>query len=180
MKVNTLLYNVQEMLRINYIVLSRMKVHVGFRVHTNANIFKCFSFFLVFLGFLCGKVCVCVGDALSCFRVCIFWKCRPWLVEPGNLGICKVSTITKAINLDTIMQSREEEDRKKPGKAMRKRTRGKRERKGCSRNADEMMADHHSEAVNSGARDPSTSVVFMMNESSLSVVSESPDRQIAG
>lgn len=170
------------MLRINYIVLlSRMKVHVGFRVHTNANMFKCFSFFLVFLGFLCGKVCICVGDAQSCFRVCIFWKGRSWLVEPGNLGICKVSTITKAINLDTIMQSGEEEDRKKKtGKAMRKRTRGRRERKGCSGNADEMMADHHSEAVNGGARGPSTSVVFMMNESSPSVVSGSLDRQIAG
>lgn len=72
-----------------------------------------FSFFLVFLGLLCGKVCVCVGDAQSSFCVCIFWKCRSWFVEPGNLGICKVSTITKAINLDTIMQSGEEEDRKK-------------------------------------------------------------------
>lgn len=37
------------------------------------------------------------------------WKRRSWLAEPGNLGICKVSTITKAINLDTIMQSRERE-----------------------------------------------------------------------
>lgn len=35
------------------------------------------------------------------------WKRRSWLAEPGNLGICKVSTITKAINLDTIMQSGE-------------------------------------------------------------------------
>lgn len=88
------------------------------------------------------------------------------------MGICKVSTITKAINLDTIMQSREEEHRK-IGKATRKHTRGRTERRGCSGNADEMMADHHSEVVNSGARGPNTSVVFMINESPLSVVSGS-------
>lgn len=36
-----------------------------------------------------------------------------------------------------------------------------------------MMADHPSEAGNGGARGPSTSVVLMINESSLSVVSGS-------
>lgn len=43
-----------------------------------------------------------------------------------------------------------------------------------------MIFDRYSEALNGEAQGPCTSVVFMMNESSLSVVSGSLDRQIAG
>lgn len=141
-------------------------------------------YFIVFLFFflslwqsLCSRWRC--SELFLCLHFEQLWKCCSWLVEPGNLGICKVSTITKAINLDTIMQSGEEEHRT-TGKATRKCMRGRKERRGCGGNADEMMADHHSEAVNGGARGPSTSVVFMINESSPSVVSGSLDRQIAG
>lgn len=83
-----------------------MKVYVGFRIYTDASILKESppppSFSCV------AEFCICLGDAQSCFCVCILsssGRGRSWLEEPGNLGICKVSTITKAINLDTIRQS---------------------------------------------------------------------------
>lgn len=62
-----------------------MKVYVGFHIHTDANIFECVFFF-----FVCGRVCVRVGDAQSCFCVCILSSSEvPLLVggawEFGNM-----------------------------------------------------------------------------------------------
>lgn len=68
------------------------------------------------------------GNAQSCFPVCSDPAVYAALEMPllvGNLGICKVSTITKAINLDTIMQSGEEEPRRKTAKATKNRTNAK-------------------------------------------------------
>lgn len=68
------------------------------------------------------------GNAQSCFLVCsdpAFYAALEVPLLVGNLGICKVSTITKAINLDTIMQSGEEERKRKTEKATRNCTKGK-------------------------------------------------------
>lgn len=68
------------------------------------------------------------GDAQSCFPVCsdpAVYAALEVKLLVGNLGICKVSTITKAINLDTIMQSGEEERKGKTEKATRNRAKAK-------------------------------------------------------
>lgn len=123
------------------------------------------------------------GNAQSCFLVCsdpAFYAALEVPLLVGNLGICKVSTITKAINLDTIMQSGEEERKRKTEKATKNRTKGKGKKgRSCGENL-ERMVDRYSKAVNGEDSGPYTSGVFMINESSLSVVSGSLDRQIAG
>lgn len=120
MNVNTLLYNVQDMLRINYII------HVSYRAEWR---------------FMLGSVSTQMPPPPS-FHVWQSlhsrWQCSElflclhfeqlWMEGAGNLGICKVSTITKAINLDTIMQSGEEEQKKRKSyeKAYKRKDRKKR------------------------------------------------------
>lgn len=131
MNVETWLYNVEE--RISYIIRECYRAEWRFILSpTSTQILIYLNVFLFFQSFhvwqSLGSNRWCSGLFL-CLHFEELWKCCSWLFEPGNLGICKVSTITEAISLGTIMKSREEEYGK-TGKATRKPTRARKEKRG--------------------------------------------------